>query len=145
MATSSRASVQTNDVRGTAAGDIRPDFGTLGPLARRYGVDEEKFITIGIKLWLGESNNEQEEPGVYLSFLALARGDVDVPGDYNAVASYLKRTALPTVYQFAVPGNRATRDFVGCFKRLEVKLFGFAWHDADPPEYNVKIVDLPKG
>ena len=64
-----KASVQYGDYHGTVAAD-RHDQRDLDDVAKKYGIDTERYFVFGVELYIGETHSDAlEEP--YVSILAV--------------------------------------------------------------------------
>lgn len=107
------ASVQYGDVRGEAAADIADDLGGLDAVSKMLGF-KVKGTVVGIRMFSGEHSTGN----VYVTLQVFEGGSwgeikaaLEVSGGALDVTEYYKDD-VPLV------------DFIRCFKRLNVGLFG---------------------
>jgi len=76
-----KASVQYGDLSGTSAADYH-DQRNLGDLAKKYGIDSDRYFVFGVELYIGETRRDTLSKA-YVSLLAV---DVDAAPVYGVDA-----------------------------------------------------------
>jgi hypothetical protein len=107
-----RASVQYNDLKGSAAAD-RADQTDAAKWLKDNGHIKDEFV-VGISMWAGENHGTHEDP-VSVKFL------VTELNGYENIPEMLRASGEPiSVREIRVDMNIA--DFFALFKRLEITL-----------------------
>lgn len=113
-----RASVQYGDFDGTAAADHHDQRG-LWDLAKKYGVDTDKYFVFGIDIYVGETHGD-EPAHSNVSILAI---DTQVVGanSVDSIQEYVDNNqgVLPYV-EFGIDAN--FEEVLRFFKRFSVVL-----------------------
>lgn len=100
-----KASVQYNDMKGTAALDFHGSLSELWDFARDQGIDTKKYEPIGIDIYYGESNY------FGLTFLVIDKEKAENRQYFNGL--------LPVV---EIGVEVSQKDFERRFKRFNIKL-----------------------
>lgn len=107
-----RASVQYNDLKGSAAAD-RADMTDAANWLKANGHITDEFV-VGISMWAGENHGTHQDP-VFVTFL------VSGLNGYDNIPEMLQASGEPIpVKEINVDMNLS--DFFALFKRLEITL-----------------------
>jgi hypothetical protein len=99
------ASVQYNDMKGSAALDFHGSFSELWDFAKDKGIDTTKYEPIGIDIYYGESNY------FGLTFLVVDKEKAENRQSHNGL--------LPVI---EISVEESQKDFERRFKRFNIKL-----------------------
>lgn len=107
-----KASVQYNDLKGSAAAD-RADMADAGKWLKDKGHIDDEYV-VGISMWAGENHGTHKDP-VRVKFL------VSSLNGYDNIPEMLQASKEPLqLREIRVDMNIA--DFLGLFKRFEITL-----------------------
>ena len=105
------ASVQYNDMRGTASADWQQSMADLNDFAKDNGIDTVKYHPIGIKIDLGESGEGEIYPGL----VSIIAANKEVVGQtYDEVKEYSERNGTIPIVVFYIK-----QDFYDVLKKLK--------------------------
>ena len=107
------ASVQHNDIKGSAAADNAEMAGAAKWLKDNGDINNEEFV-IGISMWVGENHGTHKDP-VSVKFL------VSELNGYDNIPEMIKASGDPIQVK-VIRKNMNIADYLALFKRFEVTL-----------------------
>jgi len=107
------ASVQYNDIKGSAAADNADMAGAAKWLKDNGDINNEEFV-IGISMWVGENHGTHKDP-VSVKFL------VSELNGYDNIPEMIKASGDPIQVK-VIRKNMNIADYLALFKRFEVTL-----------------------
>ena len=108
-----RASVQYDDLKGSAAAD-RADKGDTIDWLEKNKLKQDGELLLGITLYAGENHGKHKDP-VYVEFLLASAGD------HDTVEAMIDANTGPILVR-RVKKEMALTEFLGLFKRFSVHL-----------------------
>lgn len=112
-----RASVNYGDYAGTTAGDHH-DHKDIFALAKKHGVDTDKYFVIGVEFHIGETHDDNLAH-TFVSILAVDKVEVQA-GGIDFVKQYAEKHGNLPYYRFDI--DASLEEVLVSFKRLDFVL-----------------------
>lgn len=107
------ASVQYNDVKGSAAADWADQENARKWLKDNNLINDDEFV-VGVSMWAGENHGKHDDPVFVKFFVTDLQGHPDLPSFLAASGDLIEARKIRVDMNLV--------DFFGLFKRLELTL-----------------------